>query len=224
MIFKYLFMFSLFSFVGWILEFFYRGVRQQKILNPGFMSGCVLPLYGIGAIMCDIICTMFQNVKSDYNILWTFLIAMVILSILEFITGFILDKVFHMKLWDYSKYKFNIKGYICLQYSIMWGLLFLVYNYFIYSSIINAGDIFINNMACVFLLGLFYGVFLIDLSVSIGLMSNIVRYSKMVAESINLENLRSELKKQVEKRKFIYSMFPYATTNRYLKEKIKKDK
>ena len=58
-------------------------------------------------------------------------------------------------------------------------------------------------MACVFLLGLFYGVFLIDLSVSIGLMSNIVRYSKMIAESINLENLRSELKKQVEKRKFI---------------------
>ena len=219
--FKYLFMFSLFSFVGWILEFIYRGLRQQKILNPGFMNGCVLPLYGIGAIICDMVCNMFQNVKSDYNIICTFLIAVLMLSILEYITGLVLDKVFHMKLWDYSKYRFNIKGYICLQYSIMWGLLFLVYNYFIYSSMINAGNIFISNIICVFLLGLFYGIFLIDLSVSIGLVSNIVKYSKMIAESINLESLRTELKKKVEKRKFIYAMFPYITTNKYLKEKIK---
>ena len=219
--FKYLFMFSLFSFVGWILEFIYRGLRQQKILNPGFMNGCVLPLYGIGAIICDMVCNMFQNVKSDYNIICTFLIAVLMLSILEYITGLVLDKIFHMKLWDYSKYRFNIKGYICLQYSIMWGLLFLVYNYFIYSSMINAGNIFISNIICVFLLGLFYGIFLIDLSVSIGLVSNIVKYSKMIAESINLESLRTELKKKVEKRKFIYAMFPYITTNKYLKEKIK---
>ena len=214
-------MFGLFSFMGWILEFFYRGIRQKKILNPGFMSGCILPLYGTGAIICDVICNMFENVKSDYNIIWTFLIATAILSILEFITGFILDKVFHMKLWDYSKYKFNIKGYICLQYSMMWGLLFLVYNYFMYSRMINAGELFINNMTGIFILGLFYGVFLIDLSISIGLMSNIVKYSKMIAESINLENLRYELKNDVKKRKFIYSMFPYTKTNRYLKEKIK---
>ncbi len=221
MVFKYLFMFSLFSFIGWILEFFYRGLRQQKILNPGFMNGCVLPLYGIGAIICDIICNIFSHIKNDYNIIWTFFIAMLMLSILEFVTGLVLDKIFHMKLWDYSKYKFNVRGYICMQYSVMWGLLFLVYYYFLYSNMINTGDIFIGNMICVFLLGLFYGVFLIDLSISIGLMGNIIRYSKMIAESINLENLRVELKKKVEKRKFIYSMFPYTTTNKYLKEKIK---
>ena len=104
---------------------------------------------------------------------------------------------------------------------MMWGLLFLVYNYFMYSRMINAGELFINNMTGIFILGLFYGVFLIDLSISIGLMSNIVKYSKMIAESINLENLRYELKNDVKKRKFIYSMFPYTKTNRYLKEKIK---
>lgn len=221
MVLKYLFMFSLFSFIGWILEFFYRGIRSKKILNPGFMSGCVVPIYGVGAVICDIICNSFESIDSNYNVIWEFLIAIVILSTLEFLTGFILDKAFHMKLWDYSKYKFNIKGYICLQYSIMWGFLFLIYYNFIYSGMINLGDSFINNTTCIFLLGLFYGVFLIDLSVSIGLMSNIIKYSRMIAESINLENLRFDLKNSVERRKFIYSMFPYFTTSKYLKDKIK---
>ena len=218
---KYLFVFSLFSFIGWILEFFYRGIRMKKIMNPGFMNGCVVPLYGVGAIICDLICRYFATIHSNFNIFLSFLISMILLSILEFTTGLVLDKVFHMKLWDYSKYDFNIKGYICLQYSLMWGFLFLIYSNFIYSSIYSMSTAFIFNKVCIFLIGIFYGVFLIDWSVSVGLTSNIVKYSKMIAESINLENLRLELRKQVERRKFIYSMFPYLTTSRYLKDKIK---
>ena len=218
---KYLFMFSLFSFVGWVLELFYRGIRNKKVLNPGFMNGCVVPLYGAGAVLSDIICNTFRHVNSNYNAILTFVTAVIILSILEFITGFILDKVFHMRLWAYSKYKLNIKGYICMQYSIMWGLLFLIYSNLLYSNIDSMSNSFINNQVSVFFLGLFYGVFLIDLSVSIGLTSNVIRYSKILAESINLEKLREDLKKRVEKRKFIYSIFPYATTNKYLKDKIK---
>ena len=185
------------------------------------MTGCVLPLYGTGAVLCDIICNIFRDYNSRYSILWTFLIAIVILSILEFITGFILDKFFHLKLWDYSKYKFNIKGYICIQYSLMWGFLFLIYYTFIYAHMIDIGTSLVSSNTSIFILGLFYGVFLIDLSVSIGLVGNIIRYSKILAESINLENLRFELKNQVDRRKFIYSMFPYTTTNKYLKDKIK---
>lgn len=221
MILKYLFMFSLFSFIGWILEFFYRGIRSKKALNPGFMNGCILPLYGIGAVLCDIICNLFKNFDSKYNLVWMFLISIVMLSLLEFITGFILDKFFHLKLWDYSKYIFNIKGYICAQYSIIWGILFLVYYIFIYKYMINIGDVFMNNNTGIFLLGIFYGIFLIDLSVSIGLMSNLIKYSKIIAESINLEKLRFELKDQIKRKKIIYSLFPYITTNNYLKDKIK---
>ena len=214
-------MFSLFSFIGWILEFFYRGIRMKKIMNPGFMNGCVVPLYGFGAVICDIICKYFEKVNSNFNVVFSFLISMVLLSILEFMTGLVLDKVFHMKLWDYSKYDFNIKGYICLQYSLMWGFLFLVYSNFIYDKMDALAIAFASNTICIFLLGIFYGIFLIDWSVSLGLTSNIVKYSKMLAESINLENLRVDLRQKSEKRKFIYSMFPYATTNKYLKDKIK---
>ena len=214
-------MFSLFSFIGWILEFFYRGIRMKKIMNPGFMNGCVVPLYGIGAVICDLICRYFDTVNTDFNIVLSFLISMVLLSILEFFTGLVLDKVFHMKLWDYSKYDFNIKGYICLQYSLMWGFLFLIYSNFIYNGMDAMATAFLSNTVCIFLLGIFYGIFLIDWSVSVGLTSNIFRYSKIIAESINLENLRLDLRKQVEKRKLIYSMFPYLTTNKYLKDMIK---
>lgn len=214
-------MFSLFSFIGWILEFFYRGIRSKKILNPGFMNGCVVPLYGFGAVICDIVCNAFSNVKSDYNIIWTYLISLVVLSMLEFTTGVILDKFFHMRLWDYSKHKFNIKGYICLQYSMMWGFLFLIYYTFLYSNMNGVSTAFTSSIPCIFMMGLFYGVFMVDLSISIGLTSNIIKYSKIIAESINLENLRSELKKSIGKRKLIYSMLPYFTTSKYLKDKIK---
>ena len=180
-----------------------------------------MPLYGFGAMICDIICNMFKNVESNYNIIWIFCIAVIVLSILEFTAGLFLDKIFHMKLWDYSKYFCNINGYICLQYSLMWGLLFLVYYYFIYASIDSISSAFINSNVNIFLLGLFYGIFIIDLSVSMGLTSNVIKYSKKIAESINLENLRDELKSTLEKRKFIYSILPYSTTNKYLKEKIK---
>ena len=194
---------------------------MKKIMNPGFMNGCVVPLYGFGAVICDIICKYFEKVNSNFNVVFSFLISMVLLSILEFMTGLVLDKVFHMKLWDYSKYDFNIKGYICLQYSLMWGFLFLVYSNFIYDKMDALAIAFASNTICIFLLGIFYGIFLIDWSVSLGLTSNIVKYSKMLAESINLENLRVDLRQKSEKRKFIYSMFPYATTNKYLKDKIK---
>lgn len=213
-------MFSLFSFIGWILEFFYRGIRMKKIMNPGFMNGCVVPLYGFGAVICDIICKYFEKVNSNFNVIFSFLISMVLLTILEFFTGLILDKVFHMKLWDYSKYDFNIKGYVCLQYSLMWGFLFLIYSNFVYSSMDNMANVFLGNTVCIFFLGIFYGVFLVDWSISLGLTRNIVKYSKIIAESINLENLRSELKQRIGKRKIIYSLFPYSATNRYLRDKI----
>ena len=218
---KYLFMFILFSFVGWILEFFYRGIRMKKIMNPGFMNGCVVPLYGFGAVICDVICNYFESVNSNFNLIISFFISMVVLTILEFFTGFVLDKVFHMKLWDYSKYDFNIKGYVCLQYSLIWGFLFLIYSNFIYGKMDIISNAFTSNSTCIFLLGLFYGVFLIDWSVSLGLTNSIVKYSKIIAESINLENLRFELRQRLGKRKLVNSLFPYMATSRYLRDKIK---
>lgn len=190
-------------------------------MNPGFMNGCVVPLYGFGAVICDIICKYFESVHSNFNVVLSFLISMILLTILEFFTGLALDKIFHMKLWDYSKYDFNIKGYVCLQYSLMWGFLFLLYSNFAYSSMENLTNAFMSNNVCIFLLGIFYGIFLIDWSVSLGLTNNIVKYSKIIAESINLENLRVELKQRLGKRKLINSLFPYIATSKYLEDKLK---
>ena len=214
-------MFSFFAFFGWILEFFYRGIRCKKVLNPGFMNGCVLPLYGIGAVICDIICNIFEHVNSNYNVIWTLLIAIFILSVLEFTTGLILDKVFYMKLWDYSKYMFNLKGYICLQYSLMWGLLFLIYYRYAFPVVGSVVDSFFSNSISIFLLGLFYGVFIVDLSFSIGLLGSITRYSKTLTHSINIENLRFDLLKKIKKGKVIHSIFPYSATSRFLRDKEK---
>jgi len=72
--FEYLFIFCLFSVVGWILEFAYRSIVNKKIINPGFMSGCVVPLYGFGAVILNIICSLFNGVESNYKVIVIFCI------------------------------------------------------------------------------------------------------------------------------------------------------
>ena len=132
---KYLFIFLLFSVVGWILELIYRSLITKKIVNPGFMTGCVVPLYGFGAIILNFVCKFFLDVDFKISIVSIFIISMILLSTLEYITGYILFKFFNMKLWDYSDQKFNINGFVCLKFSFVWGFLSLIYFYFVYSWI-----------------------------------------------------------------------------------------
>lgn len=218
--FKYIFIFLLFSFVGWVLELIYRGIRTKKIVNPGFMSGCVVPLYGFGAVILYIICNLFEKVNSNYKIIIVFLISIILLSLLELIAGILLDKCFKLKLWDYSENIFNYKGYICLLYSMFWGFLSLVFYNFVYPYIDSITLHFISSRIGLFILGICVGLFIIDLGVSIGLLNRIVKYSKIMTETIDLEKLKLDIRKKVDRKKFLNSIFPYIITNKYLREKI----
>ncbi len=220
-VFKYLFIFCLFAFVGWILEFIYRSINTKKIINPGFMSGCVVPLYGFGAVILEIICNLFDKISLNYKIVLIFIISIILLSILELISGLILLKFFHLKLWDYSNYKLNYKGLICLKFSIFWGLLSLLYYLFIHKYINGLAISFINNTICIFILGIYIGIFLIDLSVSINLLSNLKKYSKSVKQIIDLEKLKIDSSIEEQRRKFTKAIYPYLSLNKYLKEKMK---
>lgn len=218
--FKYIFIFLFFSFIGWILELVYRGIRIKKIVNPGFMSGCVVPLYGFGAVILYIICNLFEKVNSDYKIIIIFIISIILLSLLELISGIILDKCFNLRLWDYSKNKFNFKGHICLLYSMYWGFLSLIFYNFIYPKLTNITMNFINSGVGLFILGICAGLFLIDLCVSIGLLNRIVKYSKIITETIDLEKLKLDIRRRVKRKKIFNSLFPYIITNKYLRDKL----
>lgn len=114
---NYFWYFIIFSVIGWCLEVAYHAVTCGKFINRGFLNGPVCPIYGAGAVALIATLRPFAD-----NMLLLFLFAVVIASVLEYITGYVLEKLFNMKWWDYSNVPFNIKGYICLKFSLCWGI------------------------------------------------------------------------------------------------------
>lgn len=116
--------FFIYAIVGWMLEVSYNGIRQGKYINCGVLNGPWCPIYGFAAISI----LALLNEVGDHSKIFIFFASMVIASLIELITGFILEKFFHKKWWDYSDKKFNIAGYICAEYSLLWGALcFILY-------------------------------------------------------------------------------------------------
>ncbi|NLU24519.1 MAG: hypothetical protein GXW99_07400 [Clostridiales bacterium] len=110
-------MFFLYAFLGWCTEVAYAAVRRGKFVNRGFLNGPVCPIYGFGLV---IVIGLLAPLSD--RLLLLFLGSVILTSALEFITGWALEKLFHAKWWDYSQNKFNIKGYVCLEFSLVWGL------------------------------------------------------------------------------------------------------
>lgn len=109
-------LFFIYAFLGWCCEVVFAAIKTGKFVNRGFLNGPVCPIYGIGVVLCILALT-----PLDDHLLVLFLGSMVLTTALEFLTGWVLEKVFHTKWWDYSEEKFHIKGYVCLEFSIIWG-------------------------------------------------------------------------------------------------------
>ena len=222
--FKILFIFSFASVLGWIIETTYRCIMSKKIVNPGFMSGCVVPIYGFGALILYSICKLSDKINFMYKPILVIGLSMILLSLLEFISGVFLLKFFNLRLWDYSNRKFNYKGLICLRFSLYWGIFALIFYLFLYSFIDSASINFIDNNVCLFILGIFYGIFIIDLCISINLSSKIKKYAESKRKVINIERLRIDILKRLNKNKFLNSIYPSFSLNKYLKSKVSDDR
>lgn len=112
-----LWLFTIYAFLGWCIEVIYATLNTGKFVNRGFLNGPICPIYGFG-----IITVIFFLEPIKENILILFLGSVILTSAIELITGFILEKIFHNSWWDYSDLPFNFCGYICLKFSIMWGI------------------------------------------------------------------------------------------------------
>lgn len=105
-----------YSFLGWCAEVVFAACRRGIFVNRGFLNGPVCPIYGFGVAL---VLALLAPVKDSFILL--FLGSMVVTTVLEFIIGFIMESFFHDKWWDYSQNPFNIKGYVCLEFSLIWG-------------------------------------------------------------------------------------------------------
>lgn len=125
-----LFLFFFFGFMGWLLEVFYAFFRVKKFVNRGFLRGPICPLYGLGMVGIVLISKGIELQPFAQNPvlggLQIFLLAFLFTSLLEYVTGYLLETFFHQKWWDYKDEKFNLKGRICLKFSVYWGILGLL--------------------------------------------------------------------------------------------------
>lgn len=116
-IYQAVWIFIIYAFLVWCSEVAFAAVNKGKFVNRGFLNGPVCPIYGVGML---IVVLCLWNLRDRPLLL--FLGSALLTTALEFVTGFVLERFFHDKWWDYSDMPFNIKGYVCLKFTILWGL------------------------------------------------------------------------------------------------------
>ena len=109
--------FLIYSCIGWCLEVIYAAATTGQLVNRGFLNGPVCPIYGFGMII-----VLFTLSPLADNLLLLYLGGVILPSVLELVGGWALYKLYHTRWWDYSDFPFNIGGYICLEFSLIWGL------------------------------------------------------------------------------------------------------
>ncbi|WP_041427508.1 putative ABC transporter permease [Syntrophomonas wolfei] len=113
---KIICLFFIYAFLGWCTEVIYAGVNRGVFVNRGFLNGPICPIYGFG-VLTVLICLL----PLHENLLLLYVGSVVLTSLLELLSGFLMEKFFHQRWWDYSDEPFNIGGYICLKFSLLWG-------------------------------------------------------------------------------------------------------
>lgn len=221
------FIFFIGSVAGWILEVFFRRFTtsnvERKWINPGFCTGPYLPLYGWG------LCTLYMLAELEkYNLskVWLFIIMAVCMTVIEYIAGIISLKIGKVRLWDYTEEWGNIQGIICPKFSLIWAILGAIYYFLIHPHILEAIHWLSQNLAYSFAIGIFYGVFIIDMSHSFNLIAKLKKFADENDVVVKYETLKADIRSHYEKTTQKYNFFRPFHSDRAISEHLKniKDK
>ena len=189
------------SMIGWVIEvFFRRFCSAKKWINPGFLTGPYLPLYGFG--VAGLFAISFLPIHTGHAWLDAILIILImgaVMTLIEYIAGLIFIKGMKIKLWDYSNRKGNIQGIICPLFSLFWLLVSEFYYFVVRAYVIDAVAWFVQNIEFSFVVGLFLGVFLVDLGHSINITAKIRKFAKEHNIIVSFEKLKESVRDKIEK-------------------------
>ena len=223
------FLFAVGSAIGWTLELFYRKFfdptnKERKWINPGFLTGPYLPLYGFSLIILFLLAQLEKYVPIENDALRKlalFAVMAVCITIIEYLTGLIFIVKMKIKLWDYTENWGNVKGIICPLYSFFWLVLSAVYYFLINPYILGALKWLSENLAFSFVIGFFYGVFTLDLVDSV---KNLIKIRAFAYENeiiVFIEELKSEIltykEQKKEKARFLLSFRSSDSIQNHLK-------
>ena len=176
-IYQAVWIFIIYAFLGWCSEVAFAAVNKGKFVNRGFLNGPVCPIYGVGMLIV-VLCLWSLRDRP----LLLFLGSALLTTALEFVTGFVLERFFHDKWWDYSDMPFNIKGYVCLKFTVLWGLAasFIIgaVHRFVYMLIVKTPFVL-----GVILLAVFSAAFIADFIVTLTALAKLPKKLKAMAEA-----------------------------------------
>ncbi len=191
-------LFIVYSFIGYVSELIYCSIQFKKIvLNRGFFIGPYLPIYGV----CCIMMTFFLE-KYNNDLVALFIMSIVLCSITEFVTSYILEKIYKVRWWDYSNMKFNFEGRICLLNSCLFGVGGVALIHFINPTVYPILDMLPKTLLII--IGLILVViFLTDLSISVKTLHEIKIQSDEYSDHDATEEIKFLVRKNISKGSFL---------------------
>ena len=186
------------SLIGWIIELFFRRfVSQKKWMNPGFLTGPYLPIYGFGVLVLYAVSNIPLGITNQIvDIIVRILIIGVGMTVVEFIAGLIFIKGLKVKLWDYSDRKGNIMGIICPSFSLIWLVVGSLY-YFLLNPFLVEGISWISeNLIYTYFVGMVMGAMAVDFAYSIHLATKLKEYKEIA--DLRFEDFKKELHNRIK--------------------------
>lgn len=178
--------FIIYSFLGWVMESVLKTCIMKKPVNSGFLYGPYCPIYGFGAIF---MLFFLQGFKE--NVILLFFIAFFSLSIWEYLVGWLLEKIFHTKYWDYTQNKFNIKGRVCLMNSLFWGFLGVIFIHFMHPFIAEKIDLIAVKI-------LTFNTIMVALAMIIDTIVSAIKVSNIKGKLEKLKEITNTIKEKLE--------------------------
>ena len=196
------FLFSVGAMAGWGLEvvfrrFFSKANPERKWINPGALTGPWLPLYGFGLCILFVLASLesYDLIESSFwNRLVLFLTMAVCMTAIEYIAGIACLRLGKMRLWDYRQEWGNVQGIICPKYSLAWAVLGAVYYVLIHPHILDALYWLSQNLVFSFVIGMFYGVFLMDVARTAKILQKVRAFASDHRTIVAYEQLKDRIR------------------------------
>ena len=159
--------FLIYSFGGWVVEVIFHAVALGKVVNRGFLNGPVCPVYGFGVLSVFAMINTLQSSGYQMSEGMIFLFGVILATVVELIAGWMLDVCFHARWWDYSDKPFNFHGYICLEFSLIWGLAIVLVVKVFQKYVENDTSMQTDSALGWMILAILYCIYLADLIVTV---------------------------------------------------------
>ena len=186
------------SLGGWLIELFFRRfVSQKKWMNPGFLTGPYLPIYGFGVIVLYAVSNIPLGIDDH---VWDVIIRIIIIGVgmtlIEFLAGLIFIKGLGVKLWDYSNRKGNIMGIICPSFSLIWLIVGSLYYFFLNPVLVYSITWIAENLIYTYFIGAVIGAMIVDFAYSIHLATKLKVFNEYRA--LRFEEFKKEFKNKIK--------------------------